>query len=166
MAIDFNIVKHVRAELGKVLAQTGGAHLFSLDISGETGFFDNGQIVKVTGMKEDELDLYDYEAASSSQIEGKVILKSPTYDDLWLVEITDVTDDALALVYQLPLNFYEEPYDLANADFTNDPKDGPVRAYQLRRFDTFWLSGNGFGGDTPEVGKTFDTITDGKPVLE
>lgn len=161
MAIDYSVVKHTRAEIGKSLAQTGGAHLFSLDISGETGGIDNGRFVKVTGMT--DLDKYAYGAPGSGDVAGKVILQSPT-SGLWLIEITEA-DPSVAFIYQKPLIYEESPKVLTDeANFYNDPDDGPVRGYGLSRHDAYWLSADGFSGDVA-VGKTFTTVTDGKPVL-
>ncbi len=158
MAIDYSVVKHTRCEIGNIIGQDYGEHICSLDISDETNGIDNGRIVHVTGMK--ALDLFEYEAASN-QVTGTVLLQSPT-SGLWLVVVDSVADDKTALIYQKPLiaeEFNRGFQDEAN--FYNDPEDGPVRGYILHTFDRFWLSEDGFSG-TPTAGATFTTISNGK----
>lgn len=161
MAIKYSVDKHTRVEIGNVISQDYGEHMVSLDISGETDGIDNGRIVHVKKMT--DLDLWEYEAATN-QLKAYVVMQHPI-SKLWLVQVDEVTDDKVALIYQKPLIAEESPRALTDeANFYNDPLDGPVRGYILHSLDRFWLSADGFDG-TPTAGATISSISNGKPVI-
>ena len=158
MAIQYSVTKHTRAEIGNSIAQDYGEHMVSLDISDETNGIDNGRVVHVKGMK--ALDLWEYEDASD-EVSATVVLQHPV-SKLWLVHIDSVSDDKTVFIYQKPLIAEESPRALTNeANFYNDPADGPVRGYVMHALDRFWVSEEGFDG-TPSAGAKITTITNGK----
>lgn len=154
MAIKFETTKFPQMEIGNLLAQNYGEHILSVEIEEDTP---NGYICKLGKMK--KLDLWTKEEATA--INAYIALKDAA--GRFLVVINDPKD--CAVIYTKPLNPYENPKALANANFYNDPADGPVRAYELHKHDRFWLTADAFDGEEPEVGKDITTVTNGKLVV-
>jgi len=156
MAIKYAVDKHVVCHPGNLIAQNYGRHIASVNITTDT---DNGYICKVGDME--GLDNYKMEAATA--IDAYVAMQGA--DGLWLVVVNEVKDARTALLYSEPLINEESPRALTlEANFYNDPADGPVRAYLLDSLDRFWLSADGFEG-TPVKGAKITKIQNGKPVI-
>lgn len=164
MAIIYGVTPRTYCAPGNLIAENYGEHMISANIEAVAeeldGYVDNGTIVKIGKMI--SLDQWDCELATT--IDAYIPLKG--VDGRWLVVINSTEDDSTALIYQKPLINEESPRALTLLkNFTNDPVDGPVRAYILHTNDRFWLDENGFDGE-PSVGATISSISaDGKLVV-
>ena len=151
MSIKYNTEKHATANPSNIVSGgTYGGHMFSILLNSDT---DNGNLVAVG----DWLSLDQFVEAAVTSFEGKIVEKMGNGN--YLVLVTDPGD--ATLVYSVPV---------AAEDWTNtwkkesnfyNEKGSVVRAYELKKWDRFEVSAEGFNG-TPEVGKAITGVSNKK----
>lgn len=153
MAIRYEVEKHTVCNIGNLLAQNYGEHMFSFKLEKDT---DNGRVVKVG----DWNSLDQYSVAEATAIDAEIVEKMANGN--FMVLVRDPKD--CVLIYQKPLIAEESPRKLTLlSNFFNEAGD-VVRGYGLHKFDRFELSAEGFEG-TPVKGAKITTIQDGKLVV-
>lgn len=154
--IQMSIAKHAVGFPAKVLARTGGKHIYNIQLKESAGkFVDNGWFVGKGKFL--ELDLY--EEVAPTTFEGKVVATSENGN--FYVEVVN-PGDAL-FVYQVPM--IEETYTndfQKESNYTNAPTQ-VVRTYELAIGDVLEISAEGFSGvvaadDSVELKAISDTI--------
>lgn len=133
--IHFKIDKHAVAFPSKLLAQTGGAHQYNIELTEDR---DNGTLVG----RGQFLDIDLYKQAAVPKFEGMIRKKAKNGN--WYVEVTAPTD---ALWIYEPVVIAEE----GMKEFQDDhnfynPKGGVVDGYELHVGDTFEVSVENFEG--------------------
>lgn len=143
MAIRYNIEKHATAYPSKVLASSGGAHIFNITLT--LSDIDNGNFVG----KGNWIELDRYEQAAPTSFSGIAREQAPNGE--WYVEV--VSTENAYFVYQVPM--IEEQYNNAfqiESNFFN-LKGDTVRAYELKPGDIIAVSEEGFE-TVPTAGAT------------
>lgn len=141
MAIRYSIEKHVDCYPSKMLAQTGGKHLYNILLEADT---DNGVIIA----RSDYVELDLYKAKASADV--ALIVREQMPNGNWLVEVTAPGDGVL--IYQVPVIAEEYTRDFKDLANYYNPKGIVARGYEMAIGDTFEISDKGFDG-TPEAGK-------------
>lgn len=140
--IRYTIQKHATAFPSKVLARTGGAHIYNVKLTQD---HDNGTFVgKGTWLG---LDLY--EEAAPTAVNAIVREQAPNGE--YYVEI--VSTDNAYFVYQVPMieEEYNNSFKLEENYF--NAEEEVVRCYELKPGDIVAISDAGFAS-TPTVGAT------------
>lgn len=153
MSMFYEIAKHATANPSNILAGEYGAHMFSIELNSDT---DNGNLVAVG----DWLSLDLFAEAVPTGFKGKIVEQMGNGNYLVLVE--DPVD--AVLVYQVPVGAeeYNNSFKL-ESNLYNKAGDR-VRAYELKKWDRFEVSKEGFEGE-PTVGATIDGVSNKKMVV-
>lgn len=151
--INYTIEKHAVAGVSKLLATSGGAHIYNVTLSSDA---DNGNIIGRGEM----VSLDNYAETTPTTFSGKVVWQAANGN--WYVEVVDA-DNAL-LVYNVPMidEDYSEKFK-AESNFYNGAGE-TVRGHELVKGDIFEVSAEGFSG-TPTKGATITSITSKKLVI-
>lgn len=153
MAIDVSVGTHAMSGVSKLLATSGGAHIYNVVL---TTAADNGNIIG----RGAALTAFDnYAETTPTTFKGKIVWKA--VDGNWYVEVVEA-ENAL-LVYNAPVSPYAEPSLKSEKIFFVD-KGEVARAHELKVGDIFELSDEGFTG-TPAIGAEIETITAKKLVI-
>lgn len=155
MSFKYEISKYPTSGVSKLLATSGGAHIYNVTLSSDAW---NGAIIK-----RGEWNSFDnYKEAEATTFAGKVVGKAANGN--YYVEVTADGNLDYLLVYNPPV---------VEAEWTNSFKSeknfylqkGEVaRAHELKLGDIFELSADGFEGDV-EVGATISSVSGKKPVI-
>lgn len=151
--INYTIAKHATANVSKLLATTGGAHIYNVTLSTAA---DNGNIIKRGAW----LSFDNYAEAAATEIDA--VVRGQAANGNWYVEVVDPKD--CLLVYNPPV--IEEDYNNRfKAEYNFFVGEGEVaRAHELMKGDLFEVSAEGFS-KTPSAGKTISTIASKKLVI-
>ena len=150
MSIFYEIAKHATAFPSNVLAGEYGAHMFSIQLDSDT---DNGNLVAVG----EWLSLDLFAEATVTSFTGKIVEKMGNGNYMVLVE--DPGD--AVLVYQVPIAAEEWTNTFKKESNMYNKAGDIVRAYELKKWDRFEVSAEGFEG-TPEVGAAVTGVTNKK----
>lgn len=153
MSVFYEIEKHATANPSNVLAGEYGAHMFSIQLESDC---DNGNLVAAG----DWLSLDLFAEAAVTKFTGKIVEKMGNGNYLVLVEDPG---DAL-LVYQVPVGAEEWTNTWKKESNLYNKAGDVVRAYELKKWDRFEVSAEGFSG-TPAVGKAITGVTTKKMVV-
>lgn len=142
MAIRYTIEKHVDVYPSKMLAQTGGKHMYNIELKEET---DNGVIVARD--KYVELDVYSPKAPTGVEL----VIREQAPNGNWYVEVTNPGDGIL--IYQVPV--IAEEYNRSFKELGNffNLKGAVARGYEMAVGDIFEISSEGIEG-TPAAEAT------------
>ena len=153
MAISYSIQKHATAGVSKLLATSGGAHIYNVTL---TTAADNGNIIG----RGDMVSLDNYAEATPTSFSGKVVWQAANGN--WYVEVISASN--ALLVYNVPMiaEEYSRKFQL-ESNFYNAAGD-VVRAHELKPGDIFEVSAEAFSG-VPAKNKTISTITNKKMVI-
>lgn len=151
MAIDLTIGTHAMSGVSKLLATSGGAHIYNVTLTSDA---DNGNLI---GRSADMKSFDNYEEATATDFKG--VIQWQATNGNFYVEVTEATD--ALLVYNPPVSPYDAPAALKSEKAWYNKAGEVVRAHELKVGDIFELSAEGFEG-TPEVGAEIDGITDKK----
>ena len=155
MSVKYNIDTFPVASPSALLANNYGAHILSVELQEDAW---NGSIIGVG----DWIDFEYYEEAEVGEFEGKIVKQMANGN--WLIQVLKAEN--AFLIYNPPVvetewtnNFKKESnfYLKAGVDM--------ARAHELKQWDRFELSSNGFTGDEPQVGATISAVSGRKPVL-
>lgn len=155
MAIDLTIGTHAMSGVSKLLATSGGAHIYNVTLTTDA---DNGNLI---GRSADMKSFDNYEEAAVTDFEGVIQWKASNGN--YYVEVTAETD--ALLVYNPPVSPYDAPAALKSEKAWYNKAGEVVRAHELKVGDVIELSAEGFVGD-PAVGATIDGVQDKKLVIE
>ncbi len=150
MSIQYEIKKHATCLPSNVLAQDYGAHIFNVKLTSDT---DNGNLVKIGDWE--SLDVFKEDTAT--EFTGKVVQKMTNGN--WLVLVTNPGD--AALVYNVPIAPEDWTHNWTKESNMYNPTGTIARVYELRKWDRFELSEEGFSA-TPEAGKEITGVADKK----
>lgn len=150
MSMFYEISKHATANPSNVLAGEYGAHMFSIQLESDC---DNGNLVAAGDWL--SLDLFAEKAATT--FKGKIVEKMGNGNYLVLVE---EPGDAL-LVYQVPVGAEEWTSTFKKESNLYNKAGDIVRAYELKKWDRFEVSAEGFNGE-PAVGKEITGVANKK----
>ncbi len=153
MAIDLAIGKHAMSGVSKLLATSGGAHIYNVVLSSDA---DNGNLIA----RGAATTFDQYAEATATSFKGIVQWKAANGN--FYVEVTEATD--ALLVYNVPMSPYDEPKLKSEKIFYN-AKGEVVRAHELKVGDIFELSVEGFNG-TPTVGASVTGVSNKKLTVE
>ena len=138
--IRLTIEKHTVAFPSKLVAQTGGAHIYNIELTEDR---DNGTLVG----RGEFLDLDLYKQAAVPKFEG--VIRKKARNGNWYIEVTAPTD--ALFIHESEIIAEEGWKDLEDeANFFNG-KGTVVAGYELHVGDTFEVSDAGFIGD-PKAG--------------
>ena len=143
MAINITIAKHATVNASKMLAATGGKHIYNLVMDKDR---DNGQIVAKGEWKGQE----KYAVKETVTGFSGVILEQAANGN-WYVEVTAPGDGILICTVPLIYEEYSHKF-TSEANFYN-AKDDIARGYELAAGDIFEVSAAAFTG-TPVAKKT------------
>ncbi len=140
MAVNFmNFTKHAVCESSKLLATTGGKHIYNIKVSQD---MDNGTLVARDALVKEDGEVYSMKAAGA-EFEAKVIGQAGNGN--YLVEVVKPGDAILLL--NVPL-IYEEYTKKMQAEYNfYNKKDDIVRGYELAAGDIFAISKEGITGE-------------------
>lgn len=155
MAIDLTIGTHAMSGVSKLLATSGGAHIYNVTLKTDA---DNGNLI---GRSEDMKSFDNYEEAAVSEFKG--LIQWQASNGNFYVEVTDETD--ALLVYNPPVSPFDAPAALKSEKAWVNKAGDVVRAHELKVGDVFELSAEGFVG-TPEVGAAIDGVSSKKLVID
>ena len=153
MAIDLAIGKHATAGVSKLLATSGGAHIYNVVLSSDA---DNGNLIA----RGDATTFDQYAETTPTSFAGKIQWKAANGN--FYVEVTAATD--ALLVYNVPMSPFEDQKLKSETIFYN-AKGEIARAHELKVGDIIELSAEGFDG-TPVVGATITSVSNKKLVVE
>ena len=155
MSVKYSIDTFPVAQPSALMANVYGAHILSVELEEDCW---NGAIIGVG----DWIDFEYYEEAEVGEFEGKIVKQMANGN--YLVLVTKA--DNAFFVYNPPVvetewtnNFKKESnfYLKAGVDM--------ARAHELKVWDRFELSADGFDGDEPQVGATISSVSGRKPVV-
>lgn len=149
MAVKLTIEKHGVAYPSKVLAQTGGKHIYNITIEKD---HDNGEIVA----KGEFIELDRYKEADASGLKAKVVAPSPNGN--WYVEIEEA--GTALMLRNVPVTPYEFNREITNENVFYNEAGDTVRGYELATGDVVELSDDCFDAKVA-VGDSV-TATNGK----
>lgn len=151
--INYTIAKHATANVSKLLATNGGAHIYNVTLSTAA---DNGNIIKRGAW----LSLNNYAEADATEISA--VVREQASNGNWYVEVLDPKD--CLLVYNPPV--IEEDYNNRfKAEYNFFVGKGEVaRAHELMKGDIFEVSAEGFS-KAPSKGDPISAITNKKLVI-
>ena len=150
MAISYTIAKHATAGVSKLLATSGGAHIYNVTL---TSAADNGNIIG----RGDMISLDNYAETTPTSFSGKVVWQAANGN--WYVEVTGASN--ALLVYNPPINPQQYSREFESESAFYNEKDDVVRAHELVIGDIFEVSAEGFDG-TPTKGATISAISNKK----
>lgn len=153
MSMFYEIAKHATANPSNVLAGEYGAHMFSILLDSDC---DNGNLVAVGDWL--SLDLFAEKAATT--FKGKIVEQMGNGNYLVLVE--DPGD--AVLVYQVPVGAEDYNNNFKRESNLYNKKGDRVRAYELKKWDRFEVSKEGFEGE-PAVGAAINGVSNKKMVV-
>lgn len=153
--VNITIAEHATANVSKLLATNGGAHIYNVTLSSAA---DNGNIIKRGNYKSFD----NYEEAAASTFNG--IIRGKAANGNWYVEVLEDQGFDALLVYNTPI--IEEDY---NNVFKKESNffvgEGEVaRAHELKAGDIFEVSAKAFSG-TPVANAVITTISSKKLVV-
>lgn len=153
MAISYSIQKHATAGVSKLLATSGGAHIYNVTL---TTAADNGNIIGKGNM----ISLDNYAETTPTSFSGKVVWQAANGN--WYVEVVSASN--ALLVYNVPMiaEEYSRKFQL-ESNFYNEAGD-VVRAHELKPGDIFEVSAEAFSG-TPAKDATISSISGKKMVI-
>lgn len=153
MSILYAIEKHPVCNPSNILAAEYGAHMFSVQLDSNTH---NGALIKIGEWL--SLDLFAEDTATT--FTGKIVEKMGNGN--YLVMVEDPGD--AALVYQVPIGAEEWTNNWKKESNLYNLAGDRVRCYELKKWDRFELSEDGFEGK-PVVGATISGVTKKKPTI-
>ena len=133
MAIEYKITKHAVAFPAKMLASTGGAHVYNLLADKDT---DNGMIVAKDAWQEMEV----YSVKDSTATTGVVLGESP--NGTWYVEITEPGDGIMVRSVPMIAENFTHKFG-AESNFYN-VKGDIMKGLELSKGDIVEISTEGF----------------------
>lgn len=152
MAIKYDFGTHIVGFPSKLLAQTGGKHIYNITLTKD---HDNMTFVSRGDFL--DLDLYK-EAPITTTLKG--VVQKQARNGNWYIEVTEPSD--ALLVYMPALNAEDWTNRFrAESNFYN-AKGDVVRAYELAVGDVFEISANGVTGSLAEKAKIEIDLATGK----
>lgn len=148
MAISVTIAKHATAFATKMLASTGGKHIYNLVMDKNR---DQGQIVAKGAWQGQE----KYAVKETVTGFSGVILEQAANGN-WYVEVTAPGDGIL--ICSVPLIYEEYSHKYTNEHNFYNAKDDVARGYELATGDIFEVSAEAFDG-TPAANKTLTVVS-------
>lgn len=154
MAFKYAITTWPTAGVSKLLATNGGAHILNVKATDDIW---NGAIVGVGAYKDFEY----YEEAAPTTFTATIVDKAANGN--WYVQV-ESAENAF-LVYNPPVVEAEWTKKFSKEENFYIAKGEIMRCHELKKYDIFELSANGFGGSTaPAKGDTISVVTGKKPV--
>ena len=150
--IRYSIEKHTWGFPSKVIAASGGGHIFNIRLTQE---HDNTNLVG----KGDWVAFDEYEEAEAPAFAG--VIQEQASNGNWYIEVTADTD--ALFIYDSPIIAEDYNNDFKKESNFFNEKGKTVKAYSLVKHDIVEVSTNGFEG-TPAKGSTV-SYADGKYVV-
>lgn len=153
--INYAIEEHAVAGVSKLLATTGGAHIYNVTLSSSA---DNGNIIA----RGNWLSFDNYEEDTATEFDGVVVGKAAN-GNYYVEVLSDQGFDAL-LVYNVPMiaENYSKKFESEKNFYVG--KGEVARAHELKAGDIFEVSALGFEGK-PSVGASITSISNKKLVV-